>query len=628
MAKKSPKRPSAKQKVTRSSGKKSNRLSPQLQRWLFAASIFAFAFLLYANTIGHGFVLDDDLVCKENRFVQSGIAGLGDIFSHSWYYGFSSTPDRYYRPMMLAGFAIETAFLGNEPSIYHLMNVFYYALGCAWLFLLMQLLFKDKSVWVPLSIALLFTAHPLHTEVVANIKSRDELFAFLGLLGVIYGLIQYDRKNNVVFFIVALLSYAFAILSKEAALAILGVVPLVFYFFTKTSWQKQGGQLVAFALVAVVYFGIRMQVIDPNPSTFGIFDNSLFAIESRGEQLSTAIGMVGQYFGLLLFPHPLSFDYSYNQIPAIGWGHWKLWSSLLAIGSLIYFAISGLKNKQPIAFGIILFALTFAITSNLFFLIGATFAERFMFVPLLGFCIVLTVLLFDYLPKLIGNNALLVKGLLGIVVILYSFKTVTQNAAWESDETLFETGIHTAPNSFRTQSFYGVMLYRKALASDNPTERKQLLEHSVQHLKKSIETYAGFTETYQHLAATYEAQNNFPLAIQTYNAALAVESSYFPALINMGILYYKMKNYPEAITHLKKALHFSPDHIIAHRALGLTYKDAQQFESAAVHFKQAANSDPQNVTHLRDLVNLYRFDLKDIDQAIFYDKQVKQLTGE
>ena len=629
MAKKLPNKKTQKKKAPQKKAKKKSASNNfQSQKWLMAFGVFAFTFLLYVNTIGHGYVLDDDLVCNKNRFVQNGFAGLGDIFTHSWYAGFTGAADRYYRPMMLVGFAIENSMFGNESSVYHSMNIFYYALGCAWLFMVMRMLFKDRPYWFPLTIALLFAAHPLHTEVVANIKSRDEIFAFLGLLGVIYGLIKYTRKNNVGYFALALMSYFFAILSKEAALAILGVIPLVLYFFTENSFQKIAVQTSTFLVLVAIYFGIRMNIIDPNPNAFETIDNSLNAIDNGSTQLSTAIGMLGKYLGLLFFPHPLSFDYSYNQIPAIGWGHWKVWTTLAAYGGLIYLAIKGLKDKHPISFGIFLFGLTFAITSNIVFLIGATFAERFMFVPLLGFCIVITYLIYEYLPQFIGNNRQVLFGITGLILLLYSIKTFTRNPVWESDETLFETGIYTAPNSSRAQSFYGVMHYRKALVSKDANEKKQLLNTSVEYLKKSIQTYPGFTETYQHLAATYEAQNQNQLAIQTYQNGLKTNPQYYPAYTNMGILFYKMKNYQQAISNLKNALNFAPSNAPTNRALGLAYKDSGQPQLAVEHFKKALDTQPNNVVYLRDMVDIYRFHLNDIETAIFYDKKVKQITGE
>lgn len=621
----------AKKKTKKASPKKrkfvsSNSIS--IRNWSAAIGIFIFAFLIYSNTISDDFeyVLDDDLVCAKNDYVQEGIGSIKEIFTHSWYHGFSGTADRYYRPMMLAGLALDTSLFGGGPKVHHFMNVLYYALGCFFLFFTLKLFFPKDYFWVALGSTLLFTAHPLHTEVVANIKSRDELFAFLGLLGVIYNIVQYNRKSNVTYFALALFSYFFAILSKEAALSILGLVPLVLYFFTNTSFQKIGIQTGSFLIIALIYFSIRMGIIDNNPNPFETIDNSLFAIESWSGQLATAIGMLGKYFSLLVFPHPLSFDYSYNTFPELGWGNWKVLLSLAASGGLIYLAFDGLRNKKILSFSIFFFAITFAITSNIFFLIGVTFAERLMFAPLLGFCIAVSVLLKKYIKENHEKYPTVFLSIIGVMLLLYSVKTWTQNPIWKNDNTLFETGIRTAPNSSRAQSFYGVMHYRKSQATQNPSEKNQLLETAVEYLNKSINTYPNFTETYQHLALAYEAQNKQQLAIETYKKGITTNPEYFPAMTNIGVLSYRMKNYPQAENYLKQALIFAPNNIATERALGLVYKATNRYDLAATHFKNVL-SNQYTEQHLFDLVELYKAK-GDIESAIFYDKKVKELRGE
>lgn len=617
----------AKKKSKKSSPKKIKSISSDYQNnWLVPIGIFLFAFLLYANTINHGFVLDDDLVCKKNAFVQAGILGINDIFTHSWYYGFSGTSDRYYRPMMLAGFAIEKQFFGNSPTVYHFFNVLEYALGCMFLFFTLRLLFEKKYFLPTVAATLLFAAHPLHTEVVANIKSRDEIYAFLGMLGVIYAIVQYNRKNNIFYLIIALLSYFFAILSKEAALSILGLVPLVLYFFTKISLNKITIQTILFGLVAAIYFYFRGKVIDPDPSPFETIDNSLFAIDSFWGQRATAIGMLGKYFQLLVFPHPLSFDYSYNTFPELGWTDWEVLMSLIVSSGLIYLTIKGLRNKNIYSFAILFFAITFAITSNIFFSIGATFAERFMFIPLLGFCIGISFMLKEFFLKEKNPSPTVFYGIVGVILLLYSAKTITRNAAWESDATLYETGIITAPNSSRTQSFYGVTQYRKALAESNPNQKKELLNTAVEYLNRSIEIYPEFTETYHHLALVYEAQNNNPLAIEAYQKAIKTNAEYFPAMTNLGVLFYNLKNYNQAEKYLKQSLLFAPNNVITNRTLGLVYKATNRFKEAEIYFKNALDAQ-YNDTHLFDLVELYKA-MGDIETAIFYDKKIKEYRGE
>ena len=149
--------------------------SVQAQTWWYATGIFALAVVLYANTFRHGYVLDDDLVCAKNTYVQEGISGMGKIFSHSWYHGFTGVEDRYYRPVMLTSLAIDNTMFG--PDSHHVINVLIYGVSCALLYVLWVYLVGHVYTWLPLVAALLFAAHPLHTEVVANIKSRDELLA-------------------------------------------------------------------------------------------------------------------------------------------------------------------------------------------------------------------------------------------------------------------------------------------------------------------------------------------------------------------------------------------------------------------------------------------------------------------
>ena len=77
--------------------------------------IFVFAFLLYANTLNHGYVLDDDVVYLKNKDVQAGFSGIKSILHHSFIYGFTGHNDQSYRPVVSILFAIEKQFFGNNP---------------------------------------------------------------------------------------------------------------------------------------------------------------------------------------------------------------------------------------------------------------------------------------------------------------------------------------------------------------------------------------------------------------------------------------------------------------------------------------------------------------------------------
>ena len=162
---------------------------------------------LYANTLAFDYALDDGLVFTDNPIVLKGIAGLPEIFSRDTFYGVFQEktprllPGGRYRPFTLAMFAMEYELFGLNPMIGHLVNVLLYAGLCVLIYRLLNRLLppENGTRWylsVPFLTALLFTAHPLHTEVVANIKGRDELVSLLGSVTALFFSTRYveDRR--------------------------------------------------------------------------------------------------------------------------------------------------------------------------------------------------------------------------------------------------------------------------------------------------------------------------------------------------------------------------------------------------------------------------------------------------
>ena len=157
--------------------------------------ILAASFVVYGNTISHDFVLDDDVVYRYNRYVQSGLKGVPDILSHGFLHGFNARNDQSYRPVVLVVFAVEHALFGNNPNALHFLNIMYYGLLCCLLYYLLNLLMPQKNEWLLLFIVLLYLTHPIHTEVVANIKGRDEiLHAIFLVLSLIYSFHYINSK--------------------------------------------------------------------------------------------------------------------------------------------------------------------------------------------------------------------------------------------------------------------------------------------------------------------------------------------------------------------------------------------------------------------------------------------------
>ena len=137
--------------------------------------LFVFVFFLYGNTLFHDYALDDFIVITGNSYTKQGIKGIGDILTHDAFVGaygeaLELTGGRY-RPLSIVMFAVEYEIFGLNPFFGHFFNVLFFAFVCCFVLLLMSRLFVDKNNWIAFVIALLFASHPIHTEVVANIKT-------------------------------------------------------------------------------------------------------------------------------------------------------------------------------------------------------------------------------------------------------------------------------------------------------------------------------------------------------------------------------------------------------------------------------------------------------------------------
>ena len=146
--------------------------------WFILPGIIGF--LLFANTLGHQWCLDDYSVIVDNWVTQKGAAGISDHLTHDYRYGYWNSQGDLYRPLSLILFSLEWSFFGNNPFPGHLINVLLYSFLC--IFFGMALYKWSRSATFSMIASLLFAVHPVHTEVVANIKSRDELLAMFFLI--------------------------------------------------------------------------------------------------------------------------------------------------------------------------------------------------------------------------------------------------------------------------------------------------------------------------------------------------------------------------------------------------------------------------------------------------------------
>ena len=162
---------------------------------------------------------------RGHHLTARGVAALPEIFS-SPHLDFAGQVFDY-RPVTLATFAVEHEIFGENPDLGHLLNVALYATAVVVLFQLLRSTFGATATPYAFTATLLFVAHPIHTEVVASLKSRDEILAMLlGLLSVLLFL-RYFERGRVLDATGAAVAFLLALMSKLSSAPFVVLAPLL-----------------------------------------------------------------------------------------------------------------------------------------------------------------------------------------------------------------------------------------------------------------------------------------------------------------------------------------------------------------------------------------------------------------
>ena len=479
--------------------------------WPAALILLLLPFALYGLSISFGYVLDDKIVLAENKYVQEGISGIGKIFTTESFTGFLGQQQNLvagsrYRPLSIATFAVENQLFGQNPSLSHFLNILFYALTGLMIFRLLILWRESWSgnqwFWgVGFIAAILFLFHPIHTEVVANIKSRDEILALLLALSALYFSFRPTKRPKLEMVFAGSIFFL-ALMAKENAITFLAVVPLAFWIFRGEGLNQSLPKLLPYLIATVLFLIFRYQAIgfffdSGRPSSSLSLMNNPFLGASTSEKFATISLTLGKYIQLLVFPHPLTHDYYPYQIPIVGWGNiWALASLLLYLGMTV-FAIKSLKKRNVAAFCIIYFIATLSIVSNIIFPIGTFMNERFMYMPSVGFVLLIGWLLIEKLPAWLKQAALgkwIPLGIVGIILLGYGWKTLDRVPAWKDALSLNQAAVKVSTNSARANCFMGYSLYQEILNTGDRSSKDSLLQQATYYTDRALKIFPSYTD--------------------------------------------------------------------------------------------------------------------------------------
>ena len=387
----------------------------------------------------------------------------------------------------------------------------------------------------------------------------------------------------------------------------------------------------------------------------GIYYNSPFGTSFHNWLVCTltATKVIGKYLWLLVWPQNLSCDYSYDQIPLVDltfkrFSDWGAVLALVLVLAAIAVAVRHYHRNKAVFFFIMFFFLTLLPVSNLVIVTGSIMAERFMYLPMIGFagCAVMAV---DALARRIAplrSHAMLLScGALSMLVLACGIRAFIRNSDWQDDIALFTSAVKVCPDSYKTHKDLAFAFYRRHEEKHDLADIELAIQEGQKALAvmeaKPLPSVYQTSLPYVHLGAYYQIKGDI-LAQRTedgrpwYEKSIGVLTSAIPLdrafnddnrtkelargrtsdevadtgstdlYFRLGLSYARLGQYPEALTAFFYLRHLAPTNSDAYANIGSIYMLTGHTRDAVLALLQAAILDGNRTDVRRMLVDLYR----------------------
>ena len=623
-------------------------------QWIAGGALFIIAIAVYLGTLSHGYVLDDALVITENEFTQQGLAGWPQILTHDAFAGFFGRDKAgelvsggRYRPLSQLMFALEFQLAGAQPAVGHALNVLLYGITCVAVFAFFRRLLTSsatRQIWLAAGIgALLFAVHPVHTEVVANIKGRDEILALLLTLAslmCIVGIRPESGPRNVLAGVFA----GLALLAKEYAFALAALAPLAHYYFRSSSALEALKDSRWVIAVCAGYGVFRWQLgvgdsamesreLMNNP--FLVYENGKLIAMDFYQRSAMIFATLNHALQLLFVPHPLTHDYYPRHMELVTWHNSRPWIGLFAYVTLFALAITSIRRRWQAGFAIWLFLLPLLPVSNLFFPIGVHFAERFLYLPSLGFCLALAYGTKAILSRHGKNTMPWVAIPVAAVALTFAFKTIERNRAWASNLTLLSTDLATSPNSAKLRNALGGVLIETAWDDGRKTRDKAVLLTAIGHLDRALDIHPLYRSPYLLKGNALLYLDRPGDALRHYERAMQLGGPHVPTMLNAAVALARLRDFDAALKTLNHVAQIDFDNARLPMVRADVLRDAGQHRGeylgdipgAVAYLEEAHSLRPEDFETLRLLGIAHGIAQDPLTARRYFNKALKSASS-
>ena len=545
--------------------------------------------LVYLNSLSNGFVFDDYAVIVENKYLTDRGTDFLSFFNRAYFK--IAAGEASYRPVATLSYFLIHLTAGLNPFYYHLTSVALHILNILLVYWLARLILKNSLA--ALIAGLLFACHPVQTEAVDCIAYNEDLltgfFFLLAFILYLKATPEHEKKAAVNYYSGSLIFFLLGLLSKEMAITLPAV--LLLYDLTLRAGDRQAFSLAmiqkavrdrgwlyaGYAAVGLLYLALRFiflsnPVAQATPSYGSLFERILYLPEH-----------IFSFVKLAIFPVELNAGYVFSYP-----------SGFFDISNLVGFAIIvGLvaasfyiyKHSRQVFFCIWWFLITLFPVYNIIPIFNPL-AERYLYIPLIGFCM-LAALFFSGLLLGRFSKAIALK-ILSLVVLItvigfYAAVTVARNPDWKDNYTLWSKTVVSSPNSSVAHGSLG------RAYQDRGQPAKAVGEY-----EKALQIFPDDFKAHYNLGVIYDQQGFTAKAVHHYQRSIEINPAYANAHFNLANIYQRQGLPGKAIGQYRKVIELEPEDFEARNNLGVCYAEQGELEKAIAEWEEVLKIDPTN----------------------------------
>jgi protein O-mannosyl-transferase len=434
------------------------------RRWIATGSLLTLCLASTVTNLGNRFTQDDMPVIERNPVVHS-LSQPWTFFTQSyWPKPFAPA---LYRPLSTLSYALEWVVGGGHSWVFRVASILMYAAAGLAFYRLALLLLPPLAAWLA---AAFFMIHPVHVEAVAVAVNQSEIVVGLlaSLTVVLFlrirrGTGRFRPQDGAALFGLAL----GATLFKESGLMLIGLIVAAEITVVhddeplRPRLARIRPLLLVMLLGATTFFAIRTLALKGD--AVGSFTAEALMGQTIGGRALTMLGVVPQWFRLLLWPAHLQGDYSPREIEtATAWGIPQTQGALL-LALTVLLTVTCWKRRPVVTFGLLWTAIGIFPVSNVLVPTGIVLAERTLFLGSMGMMLVIGGFAEPVIERLrtMGRPVRLTAvSAAGAILLMGTTRSASRQLVWKDQITYWRQTVIDAPLSYRSHLAFAQLLFK------------------------------------------------------------------------------------------------------------------------------------------------------------------------